>query len=270
MVTRSHLAFWGAAGTAVRPVLEGPPALFRVLGSSAHAAWLVAGPEVVMIACAGSVRLPNSVVVADTGACSRLARASRGPAARVGAGRLELAGMTVRVGRWFDSRPALPRTSRPALGVRLGGCRAPAVADRGLGRALRCGDGAGAASIALDLLGRGEGLTPLGDDVIAGALAGLLLLGNAAGTGPFRLFEEVAGPVLAAAPARTTLFSAALLAHAATGEVAAPVGRLLLALAGRGDPGRSLEALLAVGHTSGRGLASGVLAGAAAVARGVA
>jgi hypothetical protein len=62
----------------------------------------------------------------------------------------------------------------------------------------------------------------------------------------------------------TASFSAALVRHALAGRVAAPVAQVLRALVGRSPLDDSIEALLAVGHTSGRALAQGVLIGAEA------
>jgi hypothetical protein len=92
------------------------------------------------------------------------------------------------------------------------------------------------------LLGRGSGLTPYGDDVLCGWLATTLALG--------RPVTEMAGEVERLS-ARTTLLSATLLACAARGEVIAQFRSLL-------STGSGLDELLAVGHTSGAGLALGM------------
>jgi len=63
---------------------------------------------------------------------------------------------------------------------------------------------------------------------------------------------------------RTTTLSATLLRHAGRGETDDASAGLLRALCGQGDPAPALDALLALGHTSGTGLATGLLAGAAA------
>lgn len=103
------------------------------------------------------------------------------------------------------------------------------------------------AAVADDLLGRGPGLTPLGDDVLAGWLVVHRLVGVAT--------PEV-DEVLADARSRTTLVSATLLDCADHGEVVPELARWLAALA-TSDAQRSLDALLAVGATSGAGLAVG-------------
>jgi hypothetical protein len=103
-----------------------------------------------------------------------------------------------------------------------------------------------------DLLGRGDGLTPVGDDV----LAGWLVTRYAAGLSG----DAVAGAVTRCR-ARTTTLSATLLDRAAAGETVPPLRDLLLALAAGAAPGRVrglLDGLLAVGHSSGAGLALGV------------
>jgi hypothetical protein len=114
------------------------------------------------------------------------------------------------------------------------------------------------------LLGRGPGLTPLGDDVLAAAMVCLHSLGSPAG-------GALAAAVNAAAPDATTAVSAALLRHAARGECIPQLAELLDALAaGVADPAtgplpRAAGGLLAVGHSSGAGLLHGVLVAVTAV-----
>jgi hypothetical protein len=103
------------------------------------------------------------------------------------------------------------------------------------------------AATADDLLGLGPGLTPLGDDLLAGWLAVHRLLGVAT--------PEV-DEVLAGARARTTLLSATLLDCAAHGEVVPEFAAWLSALA-TSDAQRALDSLLNLGATSGAGLAYG-------------
>jgi hypothetical protein len=96
------------------------------------------------------------------------------------------------------------------------------------------------------LLGKGAGLTPYGDDVLAGLLVTLRALGDGRA-------DELAAEIDELAPARTTFVSAALLKHAGRGECIPELAALLAA------PSRdSYAALLRVGHSSGRGLAEGM------------
>ena len=92
------------------------------------------------------------------------------------------------------------------------------------------------------LLGRGSGLTPLGDDVLCGWLAARTALGLST--------EPIASEMRQLAH-RTTVLSATLLDCAARGEVVPQFADLI-----RGTGG--IEALLALGHTSGLGLAIGM------------
>jgi hypothetical protein len=85
------------------------------------------------------------------------------------------------------------------------------------------------------LAGWGPGLTPAGDDLIAGYVAGLVLLHGR---------RSRAAWIAELAAARTTALSATLLRHAARGEVPEPVHTLLAT----GSP----RDLLAFGHSSGR------------------
>ena len=107
------------------------------------------------------------------------------------------------------------------------------------------------------LVGRGPGLTPAGDDVLAGALL--------AGHG-----TPVATALAAALPAdltsRTTLLAAALVRAASRGEGTPEGVALVDAVRGHREVEPALERLLALGHSSGADTALGILVGARAVA----
>ncbi len=108
------------------------------------------------------------------------------------------------------------------------------------------------------LIGHGEGLTPLGDDVVCGWLA----LHRAAGVATPDV-DDVVRRLLD----RTTTLSAALLECALAGEVADLVADHLRALGSPLEPTTRVR-LHGLGHTSGSGLAHGIdLARAALSAR---
>lgn len=98
-----------------------------------------------------------------------------------------------------------------------------------------------------ELLGRGDGLTPYGDDVLCGWLA----THRAAGVAT----PEVDARIRARAAA-TTRFSATLLECAMHGEVI-PQFAAWLAAVGRPEEERRAQELAQVGHSSGRGLMEG-------------
>lgn len=101
------------------------------------------------------------------------------------------------------------------------------------------------------LLGRGSGLTPVGDDVLCGWLATTVAAGGS--------LAGVAAAVRDLAPTSTTALSATLLACAARGEVLPEFRLLLRDLSDPAGPDvrPRAEALLRVGHTSGAGLLLG-------------
>ena len=110
------------------------------------------------------------------------------------------------------------------------------------------------ASASLDpmrLVGRGPGLTPAGDDELAGALVAAHAVGDPRLAGWRTATRE------ALAARRTTAVSRGLLHHAldgwATPELAAYVDEACTGLTGP-----ALARLLELGHTSGRALADGV------------
>ena len=106
------------------------------------------------------------------------------------------------------------------------------------------------------LLGRGGGLTPVGDDVLCGWLAVAVAAGALPGRPPV---ERLADSVSRLAPRATVPLSHALLECARRGQVLPQFRQLLLDLADPSTPavGESVAAVLRVGHTSGAGLLLG-------------
>jgi hypothetical protein len=252
-----------AAAAALRPLLAGPTREGTMLGAGDRAAWARIGDEVLVLAPASGVRLPNGVEVPPP----LLDDLAAGDACSVGGGALAVGEWRLRAVRWWDSRPVLPPTDPVLLHRRVvfAGKRFAPVPDAGLGVALAAGDPAAALAAAQCLIGNGPGLTPLGDDVLAGAVASALLLGEATGHRRLcRMVARLAPALCSAAGDRTTTLAVTLLRHAFRGEVDEASAALLHALCGHGDPGADLDRLLALGHTSGTGLATGLLAGAAA------
>jgi Protein of unknown function (DUF2877) len=196
-----------------------------VVARSARAAVIrpACGPVLVVEGSSGA-RLPNAVVVAD----ADLAGLALGATVRPG-----------RPARWWDPRPRVGRLDPGAVerARRIAPLAADAVATRGRDDLTA-------------LVGLGPGSTPAGDDLLGARLATLRVFGHHAEAD--RLWAAID-------PARTSPLSAALLAHAAEGEVAAPVARLLRALGGAGPVEPAVAAVAALGHTSGPWLLRGVL-----------
>lgn len=291
-----------AASLAVASVLEGPPRRGSVIGAFPSAAYIavegVTGPVggVVAVVTRRGIRLPNALVLPPE--VDALGWVSADTPVTVGDGAVQLGAKQVSIGRWWDPRVHLPATDAGLLARRMTGLpdAAPgrgrrfypgvaaagelAGATRDLAAAVAQRDEPAAVGAAARLVGAGPGLTPSGDDVLAGALAAMRALGEAASLSSrrkgasdmslvsddwCRFVDGVGEVVVSLAIHRTPLLSAALLAHAARGEVAAPAGRLLLALAGRGAVPAAAAALATVGHTSGTDLTVGIRTGAAAV-----
>lgn len=124
-----------------------------------------------------------------------------------------------------------------------------------LRKALRRRDRESIGRTAWTLAGLGPGLTPAGDDYLAGVLLGLRAI-------PSSLLWPLAAPaVLTAVPGRTSALSTALLAAAFRGEAARPWHGLAGALA-RSDARRAMAAAARVrrlGHSSGRWTLAGFL-----------
>jgi hypothetical protein len=115
-------------------------------------------------------------------------------------------------------------------------------------------DIAGVEEATRSLAGLGPGLTPSGDDALAGFAAVMTLLSPQL-SGDSASRDHIAVAIASAARARTTALSAVLLAHAARGEVAEQVGNLLLGLT------LPVEASKTVLHAADRVLAFGANSG---------
>lgn len=157
--------------------------------------------------------------------------------------------------------------AQPAVSVRFFESLLPDSEDGGpfataLALALARFDEDGDEAALADLVGLGEGLTPAGDDVIVGVLAGLDLFSGSAARALAARRRLVAA--LPAAGARTTRLSAQMLSAAAAGFYAEPLLVLLTALAQAPAPYTRLTSaaagLLAMGHRSGADTLRGVLA----------
>lgn len=148
--------------------------------------------------------------------------------------------VTIEVRRTWRTR--VPRLPRPTSGT-LASLRARLEhADRGLPMHTRLEPSL--------LVGRGQGLTPSGDDVVCGALA-------AAHAWSSQRRVDALWSATVGGLAGTTDLSAQFLRSAYGGHVSGELRALLLALsAGRWQA--ELDELLRVGHTSGADLAHGV------------
>jgi Protein of unknown function (DUF2877) len=273
----------------------------RVLGAGATAAWVDLGGFVLTITTREVPLLPNAVAL--TGGAGALAGPVAGGAARCAPGRVDLSGVSV---TWDPADPPAwdPTVPSPIAGGAAVGRRGDAVlaalgveaaadpaavvrglAGAGLASAAEAG-GAGALELLLRgvlerdpgpaglaaerLLGRGPGLTPEGDDLLAAVAATVAVLGPAAGLDAAQRAALLAALVPADGPAgRTTALAATLLELAARGQVAEPAGRLLdLGPAGERAWPAALRRLQRLGHGSGRAYAAGIGAAASLLAAG--
>ncbi|MGW4637426.1 DUF2877 domain-containing protein [Sphaerisporangium sp. NPDC004334] len=270
---------FGAASTALRPALESPRRPARVLAAFPLGLYLEIRtdiePLVVAVVAGDATRLPNAVVVGDP-----LPAVSGGDEAAVGDGCVEIGRVTVHVRRWWDPAPALGpvgldrvAAALPAFGevCRAAG-RQPGLDPEGAGALLAEGCASGsllsAITAAERLMGLGPGLTPSGDDMLAGMLVALRRLGGAADVErAVWLADWLAATVAFDARTRTTPISATLLHCAAQGQACAEALAVLRAVAGHQSLEPAVRGLLRLGHTSGADLAWGLRAGMAAVLR---
>jgi hypothetical protein len=272
---RAATAVPASASTGVAELLRGPVRPARVLMSLPAAVYLSVtterGNDVVGVLTSDAARLPLGCVLFRPSNGRPLVALPTGAPAEVGGGRIVVGDLAVSAAAWWDPRPRLPRP-RPALlpeGVRQlrnalygegvphsafalpglpTGPGGPLAALRG---AVRRADLEAALRTAVRLVGLGPGLTPAGDDVMAGTMAGLVLLGHPAA-------ERFAAGVYSLAAGRTTELSRALLRHAASGRVSGEYCAVLQGLVGERPLTPAIAGLLATGSTSGRAMALGL------------
>jgi hypothetical protein len=217
------------------PVLERLAGCTRVrVRTGGRAAYLELGGFIALLAGPGAPMLPNAIALSG-------APPQADGDAMVAVGALTLPGWGA---RWDAERP--PRWD-PVLAPLQPG---PRLAARG--EAILAELGGPAPELGPWLVGRGAGLTPEGDDVLAGACAVLAAAGRA---------DRAAALLPADLRERTTALSATLLELAVQGAAAAPLHDLV-------DPGRAswrdaLAEMRALGHTSGGAMAVGAAAAAA-------
>lgn len=204
----AHVSVSTSTSRAVLDLIEGPLRRGAAIGSG----YVELGGYVLALVPPGLARMPNGIV------CDL--KPVLGEPVYVGEGRVETTRGVVTTG------PTWEPVARPSVMLDVSPSFVPNP---------------------LELAGRGEGLTPSGDDLLAGYVAGLVLWHGR--TADAEVIAEVAAT-------RTTALAATLLRHAARGELPEPAHALLQ----RGDP----VPLQAFGRSSGSamlvGLALGCLA----------
>ncbi|GAA3680994.1 hypothetical protein GCM10022237_45050 [Nocardioides ginsengisoli] len=227
----------GAGGTALRTLLDGPAASGTVVHAGAQAVYADLGGRVVGVLARGAVHVPCAIATT----LPSLPEITVGAPVTAAGGMLTVGAMSVGVDRLVGfALPALDAAATERLRV-LDPDLSPARDQLPVSALERLA--AGDPDAVPALVGRGDGLTPVGDDVLAGWLV------TARATGRDH------APVTAAVRAhlhRTTSLSATLLLHAADGEAIAPFRTAVAS----GDAD-AVAGLLAVGHTSGAGMLLG-------------
>jgi hypothetical protein len=243
-----------AASSALRELITGPAVPAVVRGVFPTALYVDVGTDLVAVVSRDGLRLPCALVVTEPSAARPLARFSIGDAATMGDGVVSVGDRSFVVRRWWRPRRALPWHPGPQLTAR---CAAVEALLPPLPHPLPADPGAWSPA---SMVGLGPGLTPAGDDVLAGMLLTLCAAPAAAPR-----WEELATETLSLL-SRTTSLSATLLQHAAAGRGIPQVLDVVDALAGTGNLPAATARLLAVGHSSGAALAHGVLVAARLVA----
>lgn len=258
----------GAASLGVRLLLDRSPGTAAVLAAFPSTIYLARhdSPDVLSLVTLDGVRLPNAVVLPTTAAARPFAGIAAGDTSQIGGGQVRVGQLAVMVRRWWSAAVSPREHTIDALARGLAALGEVVRPDpeplvHALSAAMAEDDRPGLRRIIRELVGRGPGLTPAGDDVLAGFLAAL----HAFGSCPAGLAREI----VALASDRTTALSASLLSHAGRGEAAAPLLELLDAVRGHGQVRPAARRLLRAGYASGIDLAHGVLAAGRAVLAGM-
>ena len=261
----------GAASVALASILSRPTAPATILGVFPSAVYVQTGGEVVAVVTRDAVRLPNAVVVPFPAAEHPFGGTTSSTRATVGAGEVVIGDLVVRGTRWWDPHvevadvdPVRVTGQLATMGRLLAAARRqpavrvpPSLVDAWNERHI-----AGVIGEAERLVGLGPGLTPSGDDILAGMLGAFRVLS------PDGSFADRVGKALTAmAPGRTTTLSLTLLRMAAAGQLSPEAARVLRALPSGEALQPAVAALLRLGHTSGADLAAGLLAGGIAATR---
>lgn len=247
-----------AASSAVRRLISGRPLEGVLLGSFSEALIIgthtEGGPRVLSLLSPKAARVPNGVLLPEV---SGFGPHQAGETVSIGEGRIRVGDLFAEVVRWWECR--VPQvTPRPAATITLlaavdGSVRGvPGAPIDDLRRALKVGEAVEITAAVDGLVGLGQGLTPGGDDVLAGALTGLHATGRTDLAGAIAARVEMIGD-------RTTLLSADLLRLAGQGFGCLEIVAFLQASEAQAQS--AIERLLSIGHTSGVDLATGLVIG---------
>ncbi|MCX7622620.1 MAG: DUF2877 domain-containing protein [Thermomicrobium sp.] len=261
------------------PILFGPGRVLEAVASYPQAVYLTDGTRWISLVGPRTLLPPDGLQVEFDRPLAELLPV--GTTLRIGGGRIELpngervvpepglrywiprlprrrivAAPSVQLAdRLLAELPPAPPHEDPFLALALPRLRS---LHAGLLRTLRDFRDADALERAAGLAGLGPGLTPLGDDLLAGTCLALDLLARVDSTVPWVAYRETLAETAAT---RTTARSAAWLRQAARGEFAREYLALAAAVS-RADERRSrafLRRVLTIGSTSGWGVATGFL-----------
>ena len=171
----------------------------------------------------------------------------------IGSGLVDFGRSQVRVARYVDFRmravdPGAALGMRDRLERSIGGSSRPTEIDAVVLATLRDRP----VDALVEMLGKGSGLTPFGDDVVCGMIATLLAVADPCA-------PAVCERAVALAPVRTTSLSATLLCRSAQGDVLPAFADVVSALIDQPDhAAQRIARLLTIGHTSGAGMLLGL------------
>lgn len=278
MSTASNTKVYTAGSIARRLAIEG--AAGEICGVFSHAVYCTFGKEVLLLHGREWGEVPFGIALPDIVAFRSVLTAEVGDIAAFTADGLRLGGQILPCALTAPERPApesftLPRAERiaavesyvhahgSAAGILdyIAGNRAHAAESvQTLSDAMRADDAERASAAAVRLIGLGRGLTPSGDDYLAGFFT-LLAAAEQCGMAVPRAAKSCADAVLQNLD-RTSRISGAYLGNALCGEYFTVYDRAVRALLGEGDPAAHWDFVLRMGASSGTDTLCGAIAAA--------
>lgn len=242
----------GAAPAWIGERLAGPEFTAAVVHAGSDAIYLQSRGDVIGIVSSRAIASPCTIATRVSNLDELFTiRPGNGDEATLGNGGLRIHGVEFRLGRFLDyTAPRITdllsfsnRFFEAAAGIEQRSELEPELLE-----ALRVRP----SDTLLQVLGKGSGLTPFGDDVVSAIVATFISANHSCAT-------DLSRRVLELAPTRTTSLSATLLKRATHGEVLGEFARVIsTCLHQPKELGASMVKLSSVGHTSGAAMLLGL------------
>lgn len=250
-----------AASAELFGCLTNKPHIASIIGRNRYVIWVESGSTIIAITRPDKLRLPNGI---ELSVLDGQFKEIVGEHLVLGNNQIGFQNGVATLVRWWNPRVYLPSCKKSHLTqrIKLAEDQLDRPNDHGLEAALSENNLSAFCKSVVALLGRGEGLTPWGDDLLLGAIAAMKTVNTQNGcTSGIQQHSRIASFVLRQARARTNAISSSLLCYALSGSFAKPIIGFLRALVGQDRLDLAIDSLVRVGHSSGTAIAQGILIG---------